>query len=112
MGFSSLVICCCDWSCLLYYATTLLPMRNVKIQWLCLVLMSVVFFFPPQADLRAQCPMCKMSAESNLRDGGTEGKGLNTGILYMFTLPYLLVGTLGFLWYKNRKGHEFSDKGE
>jgi len=51
----------------------------------------------------SQCPMCKMSAEANLKDGGTAGKGLNRGILYMLTLPYLLVFGLGFLWWKNRR---------
>jgi len=54
----------------------------------------------------AQCPMCKISAESNLKDGGTAGKGLNTGILYMFALPYLLVGSLGYLWYRNKKNYD------
>jgi hypothetical protein len=52
---------------------------------------------------QAQCPMCKMSAESNLKNGGTAGKGLNAGILYMLATPYLLVGFFGYMWYKNRK---------
>ena len=56
-----------------------------------------------QDDLAAQCPMCRMSAESNLRDGGTAGKGLNAGILYMLSMPYLLVGVLGYIWWKDRK---------
>lgn len=51
----------------------------------------------------AQCPMCRMSAESNLENGGTEGKGLNTGILYMLAMPYLLVGGIGYLWWRNRR---------
>jgi hypothetical protein len=50
----------------------------------------------------AQCPMCRMSAESNLENGGTEGKGLNTGILYLLAMPYLLVGGLGYIWWRNR----------
>jgi len=54
-------------------------------------------------DLTAQCPMCKMSAEKNLDGGGTAGAGLNKGILYMFAMPYLLVGTLGVIWYVNRR---------
>lgn len=57
------------------------------------------------SSINAQCPMCKISAESNLRDGGTAGKGLNAGILYMFVLPYLLVGTLGILWFKNKRNY-------
>lgn len=54
-------------------------------------------------DIQAQCPMCKMSAESNLKNGGTSGKGLNFGILYMFSMPYILVATMGFIWYRNRR---------
>lgn len=54
-------------------------------------------------DMAAQCPMCKMSAESNLKNGGTAGKGLNTGILYMLALPYTLVGVIGFIWWKNNR---------
>ncbi len=76
-----------------------------------IVSLSAVFilcllFLP---DLAAQCPMCKLSAESNLRDGGTAGRGLNTGILYMFAMPYLLVGTLGYIWYRNRKEYDKSN---
>ena len=51
----------------------------------------------------AQCPMCRMTAESNMQHGGTAGAGLNVGILYMLSLPYLLVGMIGYLWYKNRR---------
>ncbi|MEK7255597.1 MAG: hypothetical protein AAB316_12685 [Bacteroidota bacterium] len=51
----------------------------------------------------AQCPMCKIAAESNLKSGGKAGSGLNTGILYMLSMPYLLVGTLGYLWWRNRR---------
>ncbi|MFT6335561.1 MAG: hypothetical protein ACJATI_002316 [Halioglobus sp.] len=53
--------------------------------------------------ISAQCPMCRAAAETNLQQGGTEGKGLNKGILYMLTLPYLLISTIGFLWWKNKR---------
>lgn len=64
---------------------------------------SAVLYAP---DMQAQCPMCKMSAESNLKNGGTAGKGLNAGILYMLALPYTLVGTLGFIWWRNNRRKE------
>jgi hypothetical protein len=51
----------------------------------------------------AQCPMCKMSAESNMKGGGTAGRGLNAGILYMLVMPYLIVGGIAFWWWRNRK---------
>lgn len=53
--------------------------------------------------VEAQCPMCRMSAENNLKEGGTQGKGLNAGILYMLATPYMLVGLIGFIWWRNSK---------
>ena len=60
-------------------------------------------------EVTAQCPMCRMSAESNLKNGGTEGKGLNNGILYMLATPYLLVGAIGYVWWRNRRREEDDD---
>ncbi len=60
-------------------------------------------------EMNAQCPMCRMTAESNLQHGGSAGKGLNTGILYILSIPYLLVASLGFIWYKNRKKQDFEE---
>lgn len=57
-------------------------------------------------DSHAQCPMCKMSAEKNLDGGGTAGKGLNAGILYMLMTPYILVGTIGYIWWRNKRKEE------
>jgi|NOAtaT_7_FD_contig_121_417733_length_4092_multi_3_in_0_out_0_2 hypothetical protein len=70
----------------------------------------LIFFFTlcflfvlSDTSLIAQCPMCKIAAESNLKNGGTQGKGLNLGILYMLATPYLLIGGIGLFWWKNRK---------
>ncbi|MBK9981544.1 MAG: hypothetical protein IPP15_03820 [Saprospiraceae bacterium] len=55
----------------------------------------------------AQCPMCHITAESNLANGGSQGKGLNAGILYMLALPYTLVGFFGLIvWRNNRRNKE------
>jgi hypothetical protein len=72
-------------------------MRNHKILLLVLVLLVSVI------EVQAQCPMCRIAAESNLENGGSQGKGLNLGILYMLATPYLLVGTIGFIWWRNRR---------
>jgi hypothetical protein len=76
-------------------------MRHIKVI-LFTVFLSIVGFNRFN-EVEAQCPMCRMSAESNLKNGGTSGKGLNKGILYLFFTPYLVIGTLGFLWWKNNK---------
>jgi len=68
-----------------------------------LVLIAGFVMYPIVGDLAAQCPMCRMAAETNLQNGGTEGRGLNTGILYMLSLPYLLIGTIGFIWWRNKR---------
>lgn len=55
----------------------------------------------------AQCAMCKSSIESNQKEqvlhAKSRAEGLNTGILYLMVLPYLIFGVLGFFWYKNSK---------
>lgn len=69
-------------------------------------LISLLFLLSIPVTSEAQCPMCRMSAESNLENGGTQGKGLNAGIMYMLSLPYIMVAGLGFWWYRNRKTEE------
>ena len=54
-------------------------------------------------EVLAQCPMCRATAESNLANGGTEGQGLNQGILYLLGMPYVLVATVAFIWWRNRR---------
>jgi len=54
-------------------------------------------------ELSAQCPMCRATAETNLANGGTEGLGLNNGILYMLGMPYILIGVMAYFWLKNRR---------
>ncbi len=54
----------------------------------------------------AQCPMCRIAAESNLKNGGSAGKGLNNGILYMLATPYLIIGGIAYVWWRNRKKEE------
>ncbi|RIJ33416.1 hypothetical protein D1627_17510 [Pontibacter oryzae] len=60
-------------------------------------------------DAYSQCAMCRATVESNVGTGSKEaesevGSGLNTGILYLMAVPYVLIGAVGLLWYKyNRK---------
>ena len=70
------------------------------------ILFTIAILLLLTLELYSQCPMCKIAAESNLENGGTAGKGLNTGILYMLSLPYLLIGLIGFIWYRNRSKNE------
>lgn len=67
------------------------------------ILLVLLLFLLVISGIDAQCPMCKMAAETNLQNGGTEGKGLNKGILYILSLPYLIVATIGFIWWRNKR---------
>ncbi len=80
---------------------------NNRYKIIALLLVLIIVFLNADYSL-AQCPMCKMSAESNLQNGGTEGRGLNAGILYMLSLPYLLVSVIGYIWWKRKKREEAS----
>ena len=52
----------------------------------------------------AQCAMCKATVESNLQNGSSSiGKGLNTGILYLMVIPYILFVIVGYYWYRSSK---------
>jgi len=62
------------------------------------VSMSVVNTF-------AQCAMCRATLETNVSNGSQEqlASTLNFGIMYLFAAPYLLVATVGFVWYKQSR---------
>ncbi len=62
--------------------------------------------------LDAQCPMCRMSAEANLKDGGSMAAGLNRGIMYLLIFPYLLIGTIAFIWLRNQRKVQEQEQAE
>jgi hypothetical protein len=52
----------------------------------------------------AQCAMCKVTLENNVSNGHIGiAENLNTGILYLFAMPYIAIGVVGYLWYKKSK---------
>ncbi len=48
----------------------------------------------------AQCAMCRKNAE-NAAPG--LAKGLRIGIIFLFAVPYVVAGTVGYLWYKRMR---------
>lgn len=75
----------------------------MKKRWIKWMFLALALSLSTPNVTEAQCPMCRIAAESNLKNGGTMGRGLNTGILYMLATPYLIVGTIAFLWWRNRR---------
>jgi hypothetical protein len=51
----------------------------------------------------AQCAMCKATAESATEniDKGI-GEGLNAGIIYLMLIPYVLLATVGLVFFRKK----------
>lgn len=65
------------------------------------ILMLIFIFL--SAYLQAQCAMCKAVVEANLESGGTNGAGLNDGILYLMAMPYIGILFFGIVYYLQSK---------
>ena len=60
--------------------------------------MIIILFVSFSTDITAQCAMCKQAAESSLKSNpNSMARSLNSGILYLMAVPYLL---LGFIFRK------------
>ena len=53
--------------------------------------------------LNAQCAMCKAAVETNLKDGGSAGAGLNQGILYLMAMPHIAMLLFGVFYYLQKR---------
>ncbi len=51
--------------------------------------------------LNAQCSMCRAVLESE--KGLSTAKGINDGILYLMSIPYILVFIVGYMVYRTYK---------
>ena len=60
---------------------------------LLIFLFSIVFFI----ETNAQCAMCRAVLESE--EGQSTAEGVNDGIMYLMAIPYILVGSVGFIIY-------------
>lgn len=71
---------------------------NKKAIVLVLILVIILFI---QADSYAQCAMCRAVTESNIKSQeNTVGQTLNSGILYLLAVPYLLFSGFIFAFFR------------
>ena len=64
------------------------------------LLLGVLLSLAPLA-ARAQCVMCKSQVEAARQERDDyDVAGLNKGIVYMMAVPYLLMGAVGYFWYR------------
>ena len=76
----------------------------MKFKSLLVQFILIVFFWGFNLSIAiSQCAMCKATAESATDDyGNAISGGINTGIVYMMGVPYLLLGIMGWVFYKDR----------
>lgn len=53
----------------------------------------------------AQCALCTKTAQQL---GEKPAQGLNSGILYLMLIPFILMGVIGYRWWKNNR-HPLGD---
>jgi len=61
--------------------------------------MALALLFLADRSAVAQCAMCSLNAENSVKNGNTQGRGLNDGILFLLAVPYLAIAGVGVLWY-------------
>lgn len=76
-----------------------------------LLLMSTLFF----GAVYSQCPMCKTALTSSRKEGVNKydrqvGNGINKGILFLMSVPYVLVAGAGFAFYKSNQKKKAQSK--
>ena len=68
-----------------------------------IILIALLINFSLITDVNAQCSMCRQAAESGIKKGEVQGRGLNRGILFLMAIPYLLGGTAFVIYKKNKR---------
>ncbi|MBX2945228.1 MAG: hypothetical protein KF725_05300 [Cyclobacteriaceae bacterium] len=65
---------------------------------------TILFLLMSPCSIQAQCAMCRTQLENNVSNGDVGiAAGINTGILYLLSLPYLAILVLGYVWYRNSR---------
>lgn len=72
-------------------------------KWTGLVALLLILFLFTGVDAAAQCAICTKTA-SQL--GEKPAKALNGAIIYLMSAPLLIIGFVGWRWWKNQPKEE------
>jgi hypothetical protein len=72
-------------------------MRNIKLFSLSILMTCI------NSASNAQCAMCKAVVEANLESGDTKAAGLNDGILFLMSMPYIAVFLFALFFYLQKR---------
>lgn len=82
--------------------------HTMKKAFIIFILLIAVFAGTAFNTVSAQCAMCTINAEQGVKNGNTQAKGINSGVMYLMAIPYLLLAGVGVLWYKKYRGQRSS----
>lgn len=104
MGLPDLAICQYDRGNRLFtdqtilHALILIAMKRIT------VFLSACIILAANLSASAQCAMCRGTVESTVSNGrSVVASDLNFGIIYLLAIPYLMVGVVAFVWYRNSR---------
>ncbi|MBG6132950.1 hypothetical protein IWQ47_004186 [Aquimarina sp. EL_43] len=69
----------------------------MRIKTFYILILFLVFTIP----VEAQCAMCRAVLENE--EGQEAAKGINNGIVYLMIIPYVLIGVVGYIIYRNKR---------
>ena len=82
-------------------------LSSIFLKTILIIIITCTIILGEKSRVSAQCPMCKANVESAQKNKDVNkkvvGSGLNTGILYLLSAPYILIGGLAFYWYRNNQ---------
>jgi hypothetical protein len=70
----------------------------MKKVWMTIAIVLSLILFSQES--WSQCSICTKTAQQL---GEKAGKGLNGGIIYLAAAPLLIVGFIGYQWWKNNR---------
>lgn len=80
-----------------HYLCVMKRLQSVRTQILAITFALFVSAMPLVST--AQCAMCSLNAENSTKEGNTQGNGLNGGILFLLSMPFIIGAGMGLLWY-------------
>jgi hypothetical protein len=69
-------------------------------KWLMIYFFTISFLLLYTDSSTAQCSICTRTAQQM---GEKPAAGLNGGILYLAGIPFVIMGFIGYKWWKNNK---------
>ena len=68
-----------------------------------LVIFFGIYFLLALQNAFGQCAMCRASIESSASSGADLVLGINLGIIYLASMPYIAISVIVYFWYQNSK---------